>query len=140
MSTGVSGGTAECAAHSTMVPHHARAASLARGQLVAALADVDGDLTADITGVVSELVSNAARHARPLPAGGIHVTWVVTPDLIEVRVTDGGSPHQPRLCAVGPDDIAGRGLAIVAALADSWGVTRDGTGHCVWARFDRNGR
>lgn len=120
-----------------MVPHHARAASLARGRLVAALAGVDTDLIDDVTGVVSELVSNAARHARPLPTGGIHVTWVVTSELIEVRVTDGGSPHQPRLCAVGPDDIAGRGLAIVAALADSWGVTSDGLGHCVWALFRR---
>jgi len=34
---------------------------------------------------------------------------------------------------VGPEAVDGRGLAIVSALADRWGVDRDGLGQSVWA-------
>jgi hypothetical protein len=36
---------------------------------------------------------------------------------------------------VGPDSLDGRGLTIVAALADRWGVERDGLGQSVWAEL-----
>jgi len=39
-------------------------------------------------------------------------------------------PHERR---PEPDSSGGRGLAIVAALARSWGVERDGSRQCVWA-------
>jgi anti-sigma regulatory factor (Ser/Thr protein kinase) len=57
-------------------------------------------------------------------------------DVVEVRVTDGGAESRtPRLCAVPPEASSGRGLGIVAALADRWGVDRDGLGQCVWAEL-----
>lgn len=83
--------------------------------------------------VLSELVSNAVRHARALPDGTIRVHWTVTAGVIEVEVSDGGSDTIPRpapLSALAP---AGRGLRIVRSLAHEWGVLPDPRGNTVWA-------
>ena len=56
---------------------------------------------------------------------------------LEVRVTDGGAGDEPQQRDVGPDSIDGRGLAIVSALAETWGVESDGLGQSVWARLSR---
>ena len=83
--------------------------------------------------VVSELVSNAIRHARPLADGNLRVHWKVKGGVVEVEVTDGGSEST---AAPGPaDDLGavGRGLRIVRSLAHEWGVTEDRTGSTVWA-------
>ncbi|WP_370518395.1 ATP-binding protein [Nostocoides sp. HKS02] len=45
--------------------------------------------------VVSELVSNAIRHARPLADGTLRVHWKVKAGVVEVEVTDGGSESTP---------------------------------------------
>ena len=50
-------------------------------------------------------------------------------------MTDGGAGDEPQQREVGLDSIDGRGLAIVSALADSWGVDRDGLGQSVWAHL-----
>jgi anti-sigma regulatory factor (Ser/Thr protein kinase) len=123
-----------------VVPHHARGARLARHRLAAELAPaIPGPLLADVVAVVAELVGNAVRHADPLPGGVVRVAWRLRPgvrgDVVEVRVTDGGAELSPRARAVGPDAIDGRGLSIVAALADRWGVDRDGLGQSVWAEL-----
>lgn len=123
-----------------VVPHHASGARLARQRLASELAPlVPASLLADVVAVVAELVGNSVRHAHPLPGGVVRVAWRVHPggdgDRIEVRVTDGGAGDPPRVRRVGPDSVDGRGLAIVAALADRWGVDRDGLGQCVWAEI-----
>jgi anti-sigma regulatory factor (Ser/Thr protein kinase) len=123
-----------------VVPHHASGARLARQRLASELAPlVPASLLADVVAVVAELVGNSVRHAHPLPGGVVRVAWRVHPDgdsdRIEVRVTDGGAGDSPRVRRVGPDSVDGRGLAIVAALADRWGVDRDGLGQCVWAEI-----
>ncbi|MGA8112577.1 MAG: ATP-binding protein [Actinocatenispora sp.] len=117
------------------VPHHARGAAVARTRLLAALRDVevDPDLAADAVTVVSELVGNAVRHARPLHHGVIEVCWSAAPDRVQLWVTDGGSATAPRLRTAGWDAVDGRGLQIVAGLAQRWGVELDGPGRCVWA-------
>ncbi|MEU9888134.1 ATP-binding protein [Sphaerisporangium sp. NPDC051011] len=53
-----------------------------------------------------------------------------------VRVTDHG-PDLPRHLDLGMDAVHGRGLLIVAALADEHGVTPSagGPGKTVWARW-----
>jgi anti-sigma regulatory factor (Ser/Thr protein kinase) len=119
------------------VPHHARGAALARRRLIAALREVgvDPELAADAVTVLSELVGNAARHARPLRGGVIRVTWSATPARVELWVTDGGSSESPRLRTSDWDAADGRGLQIVAALAQRWGVEVDGSGHRVWAEL-----
>ncbi len=124
-----------------VVPHHARGARQARHRLTGELTGALGsDLLADVIAVVGELVGNAIRHARPLPGDVVRVAWKVRGgsgrQFVEVRVTDGGGdPELPRERIAAPDSVDGRGLAIVAALADRWGVDRDGLGQSVWAEL-----
>jgi anti-sigma regulatory factor (Ser/Thr protein kinase) len=119
-----------------VVPHHARGAQLARRRLAIELSKlVPPHTLADAIAVVAELVGNAVRHAQPLPGGVVRVAWRLRPGCLEVRVTDGGAGDPPQARAVGPDSVDGRGLTIVAALADRWGVDRDGLGQCVWAEL-----
>jgi anti-sigma regulatory factor (Ser/Thr protein kinase) len=118
-----------------VVPHHPRGAHIARHRLAADLAGLVGeDRLGDAVAIAAELVGNAVRHADPLPGDVIRVAWRLLPaGGVEIRVTDGGSPASPEIRVAGPDAIDGRGLTIVAALADHWGVERDGLGQCVWA-------
>jgi anti-sigma regulatory factor (Ser/Thr protein kinase) len=123
-----------------VVPHHPGAARLARQRLTAELRDaVRPALLADVTAVLAELVGNAVRHADPLPRGVIRAAWRLRPQapaaVVGLRVTDGGGPTVPRLRVVGPEATDGRGLYIVATLANRWGVERDGLGQAVWAEF-----
>ena len=123
-----------------VVPHHARGARVARHRLAGELAGiVRPPELADVITVVAELVGNAVQHADPLPGGVIRVAWRLRPtvggQLIEVRVTDGGAPGQPSIRTVDADASDGRGLTIVAALADRWGVDRDDLGLSVWAEI-----
>lgn len=83
--------------------------------------------------VVAELVSNALKHARPLPDGGLRVRWKAKGGVVEVEVSDGGGPTVPRPAPVTVWSTSGRGLRIVRSLAHEWGVTEDKSGRTVWA-------
>ncbi len=80
--------------------------------------------------VVDELVWNVVLHA--------HTSAVVRvrPDGRELVIEVGdGSREPPMLRQPGPDDIAGRGLAIVDEVSDSWGWDEVDDGKVVWARL-----
>ena len=86
--------------------------------------------------IASELVSNAVRHAVALPSGQLAVEWLLDADGYRISVTDGGSPHRVSSRVADARDLSGRGLTIVAALAEDWGVST-GIGSAqttVWAR------
>jgi anti-sigma regulatory factor (Ser/Thr protein kinase) len=83
--------------------------------------------------VVSELVSNAIRHARPLSDGSLRVHWKVKAGVVEVEVTDGGGDTTPRPAPRTVWAASGRGLRIVRSLAHEWGVADDRYGSTVWA-------
>jgi serine/threonine-protein kinase RsbW len=87
--------------------------------------------------VVSELVANSLRHARPLPDDTIAVAWSVRPHALCLSVTDGGSPRSAPITRR-PGDMAtgGRGLGIVSSLASRWGVEDAEAGTTVWAELD----
>jgi anti-sigma regulatory factor (Ser/Thr protein kinase) len=124
-----------------VVPHHARGARLARHRLATELGNVVApSLLADVIAVLAELVGNAIRHAHPLPGEVVRVAWRLRVDgngqAVSVRVTDGGAPNRsPQLRPVGAEAVDGRGLRIVVALADRWGIERDGLGQSVWAEL-----
>ena len=106
----------------------------------------------DLVLPVSELITNAVLHART-PVG---VTVSLTGSFIEVAVRD-GNPRPPVLrpvrldldAAVDEADVrdprlhvgdagsiaAGRGLRIVDAVADEWGVSELSAGKDVWFRL-----
>lgn len=76
--------------------------------------------------VVTELVSNAVLHAKPLQFGnaeaGVLLQWKVRADHVEVDVVDGGGVELPQVRRPAPAETAGRGLAIVDAMARDWTV------------------
>jgi anti-sigma regulatory factor (Ser/Thr protein kinase) len=127
-------------AWSLVVPHHASGARQARQLLASELSQiVPAALCADAVAVAAELLGNAVRHAAPLPGNVIRLKCHVHSDtagtLVDLRVSDGGSAQIPTERSASPDAVDGRGLAIVAALAGSWGVEREGDGQCVWAQL-----
>ena len=121
-------------AQTLRVPWNQSSGREARRALVSSLRDLDVDATvvgeAEI--VISELVGNAARHARPLPDGTIKVNWTVRAGVVEVEVTDGGGPTTPRPAPRALLAATGRGLRIVRGYAHEWGVHEDRAGRTVW--------
>jgi two-component sensor histidine kinase len=116
--------------------HEPASAALVRHRIAADLttSGVSSDSVDEVALVVSELVGNAIRHARPSAAGTLQVDWDIddTSGLI-VRVADpSDATPQPRTPTA--DEPGGRGLAIVAAVAEEWGYRRSERGKEVWAR------
>ncbi|MBR7676786.1 ATP-binding protein, partial [Streptomyces daliensis] len=67
---------------------------------------------------VSELVTNAVRHGT----GDVGLRVVYVPGELRVEVSD-GSAAPAELRSAADDDESGRGLFLVAVLAQNWGVT-----------------
>jgi anti-sigma regulatory factor (Ser/Thr protein kinase) len=95
------------------------------------------ELIDDAVLVASELVTNALRHARPLPDGRLVLSWEAAPDgrAIRLAVYDGGSEASQPAAPDGFDTQAtsGRGLGIVATLSQRWGADSGDEGTVVWA-------
>ncbi|EFL34639.1 regulatory protein [Streptomyces viridochromogenes DSM 40736] len=72
--------------------------------------------------VVAELAANAATHGR-LPGRSFRVTLYVVGATLRIEVTDARGDRLPVLRAAGDVAESGRGLLLVEALADRWGVT-----------------
>lgn len=95
---------------------------------------IGGEPRDDMLLIVSELVTNAIRHGRPLASDGtVHVDWTVSDRGVAIEVTDGGNGVPLPVAASGQQE-GGRGLAIVDALATRWGVAHAVTSATtVWA-------
>jgi anti-sigma regulatory factor (Ser/Thr protein kinase) len=87
--------------------------------------------------VVSELMTNAVRHAQPLRTPGqddaVRLRWTADPPRVWIGVTDGGGRDRPHVESADVADVGGRGLAVVQALAFDWGVTTVGHEITVYA-------
>jgi len=89
--------------------------------------------------ILSELLSNACKHGRPLGDalagdGDVRAAWRVDGSgRLTVEVTDGGGPTRPAPATPSVTAHGGRGLNIITALADDWGVRDDARGEVtVW--------
>jgi anti-sigma regulatory factor (Ser/Thr protein kinase) len=82
--------------------------------------------------VLSELLTNAIRHARPLHGSWLRVAWSIDGESIEVAVTDGGSPTRPRPAHASRSSLGGRGISIIEHLSSTWGVLADDGMLTVW--------
>lgn len=100
--------------------------------------DIPGPRSDDIILVLSELLTNALRHTDPGPG-----RWPIAAGLrqpccdsgILCAVTDPG-PGRPRPRPARRLSEQGRGLQVIGALSDQWGVTSlSPAGKIVWAVF-----
>ncbi|MGW3209890.1 SpoIIE family protein phosphatase [Streptomyces sp. NPDC001135] len=85
--------------------------------------------------LVSEVVTNAVRHAQSEPVG----LRVVRTDALLFEVTD-DEPGLPEMLSAGPYDESGRGLRVVSRLAREWGASATGHRKTVWFEQAITGR
>jgi anti-sigma regulatory factor (Ser/Thr protein kinase) len=123
-------------AGTVLLPYTPASVGVARQRLAAELtaAGIFGGVVGDAVIVVSELLSNAIRHARPLPGSNLLLAWALDDDAVEVAVSDGGAVTRPIAAQPTVSSLGGRGLTIVEYLARSWGVRTDAAGLTVWAK------
>lgn len=88
---------------------------------------LDRDRCDDALLLTSELVTNAVLHGR----SEVCVEITAADRLLRVSVHDENSRH-PMPVSQDHDALDGRGLALVEALADRWGVDERPMGKAVW--------
>ena len=122
------------------VPHARSSVIAARHALADELAakGVETPMRDDAVLVLSELVSNAIKHAAPLPSGVICVCWALQQDRLHLEITDGGGLTRPQAAVAAVSSLGGRGLDIVRTICSEWGVTEDGNAVTVWADLPRS--
>uniref|UniRef100_A0AAU3GU42 ATP-binding protein n=1 Tax=Streptomyces sp. NBC_01401 TaxID=2903854 RepID=A0AAU3GU42_9ACTN len=113
-----------------------RGARLARLLAAAQLADW-GVLSDPAAHIVAELAANAAVHGR-VPGRDFRLSLAVHEDgLLRIEVTDTRGDQLLAPMAPTGDAETGRGLLIVEALADRWGVDQGPVPRkTVWAEID----
>ncbi|MFF7898331.1 ATP-binding protein [Streptomyces sp. NPDC088817] len=92
---------------------------------------------ADAVQIVAELAANAAFHGRVRGRDFRLVMRLHGEGVLRIEVTDARGDRLPRIAdPVAADAESGRGLLLVAALADRWGVTEaPARGKTVWAEL-----
>lgn len=91
----------------------------------------DEDTRARLATLTSEVVTNAVLHART----SFVVSVTKSPSRIRVAVVDRNVQPVVRK-TYGPTSPTGRGLHIVEALADRWGIDKTADGKTVWFEID----
>ncbi|MFB7088065.1 ATP-binding protein [Streptomyces sp. NPDC056296] len=74
--------------------------------------------------VVAELAANAAIHGR-LPGRSFRLTLYMIGTTLRIEVTDTRGERMPVVQVPGAGAESGRGLLLVEALADRWGVAEE---------------
>ncbi|MFC4955179.1 ATP-binding protein [Streptomyces mauvecolor] len=126
---------------SMAVPHGPAGVGKARHRMREQLlgSGVSEPVVDDAVLILSELLSNACRHGRPLGRsdigdGDIEAAWRIDKTgRLTVEVTDGGGPTRPVPATPSVTARGGRGLNIISALAQDWGVRDSASGEVtVW--------
>ncbi|KUJ67008.1 hypothetical protein ACZ90_31860 [Streptomyces albus subsp. albus] len=122
-----------------LLPRHARSVGRARALLrvQARVWRVPEEVVDTAVLLLSELMTNACQHTH-VPAGRVlKARCSVAGKRLRVEVSD-ASDEMPRPRTAREYEETGRGLALVAALADDWSTERRGcwTGKTVWFELD----
>ncbi|QHC27465.1 hypothetical protein GR130_39000 [Streptomyces sp. GS7] len=151
------------------VPHGPAGVGTARRRMREELlaSGVQDTVVDDAVLVLSELLSNSCRHARPIdedrspyadqspqsapdaarersqgaPSACVRASWRIDGQgRLIVAVTDGGGPTRPVPATPSVTAHGGRGLAIIRSLAKDWGVRDTAPGEVtVWAALSLQG-
>ncbi|MGA5041295.1 ATP-binding protein [Streptomyces capoamus] len=114
-----------------------RSVRLAREFAREALTDwAEAERIDDVLLCVSELATNALVHGVPAGRGFLLRLTLHGDGVVRVEVHDSG-PGEVRVPEPSPDAGHGRGLLLVAAAADKWGVGERKPGKIVWCEFGR---
>jgi anti-sigma regulatory factor (Ser/Thr protein kinase) len=114
----------------------AEAASEARHALDGLTAELPEHWVRDVQLLVSELVTNAVRHANLDEGDVIGLVVELADHALRVEVHDPGGGFVPSAPSPDPVRPSGWGLYLVAELADRWGVHSDDK-TLVWFELDR---
>ncbi|WSN68736.1 ATP-binding protein [Streptomyces sp. NBC_01361] len=89
-----------------------------------------------VTLITAELTANAVRHGH-VPGRDFHLRLAEAEGALRVEVTDTRAERLPVTGTPDPDGESGRGLLLVDALADEWGVIPrpSAPGKTVWAEL-----
>lgn len=88
----------------------------------------------DVLLCVSELATNALVHGVP-PGRGFRIQLYWTQGILRIELHDSGDGEVLAVPGPAPDAEGGRGLLLVGALADAWGVGERNPGKTVWCEF-----
>ena len=119
------------------LPASPEAASAARHALDDLADAVSEARLRDVRLLVSEVVTNAVRHANLAAGDAIELVVELNRRTLRVEVHDPGGGFVPSAPSPDPTRPSGWGLYLVAELADRWGVDSDET-TLVWFEFDRS--
>ena len=108
------------------LPHDPASAATARTDVTEELSSVlDPSRVHDSQLMVTELVSNAVRHAPPGPDGNVVLEIEREPAVVRIVVRDGGTHIDPNDLTF--DTVGGHfGLRVIDTLSDEWGFSIDG--------------
>ncbi|MEU2222021.1 ATP-binding protein [Streptomyces sp. NPDC018347] len=86
--------------------------------------------------IVAELAANAVTHGL-VPGRDFQLLLYVVGDTLRIEVTDKRVDRLPHVGQATPDGESGRGLLLVDALADRWGVSEGPAPRkTVWAEVN----
>jgi PAS domain S-box-containing protein len=112
------------------IPSSPHAPSRARRAIERLAGDLDPGVVEQLKLLATELVTNSCRHAAD-KGDPIGLVLAIDPGVVRLSVTDTGPGFSAPRSPAHLDDESGRGLFIVDAMADRWGVDDQG-GTRVW--------
>jgi anti-sigma regulatory factor (Ser/Thr protein kinase) len=124
--------------HEVALRRSADSAAEARRALAGVADRVSPQRLEDARLLVSELVTNAVRHAGLAKADRITLVLDARDRCLRIEVRDPGPGFVPGEPPTDPDRPSGWGLYLVRELSDRWGVERD-AGTVVWFELDDDG-
>ena len=116
------------------LPSRPEAVAAARRALEEVAGHLPPERAALLRLLVSELVTNSIRHGAIDADQPVRVTVRVTDDRARVEVEDSGPGFSPPPGGPRPREERGWGLVLVDALAERWGVEREGP-TTVWCEL-----
>jgi anti-sigma regulatory factor (Ser/Thr protein kinase) len=119
---------------SVRLPGGPDAAARARRELSRLQADLDAPLAETLRLLVTELVSNAVRHAA---ADTVSLRVLVGRAAVFTEVKDAGPGFDPASTGVPRSNHTGWGLFLVQRLADRWGAAHEPAATRVWFELRR---